>query len=207
MFSIDANTNQQQISARDRDTLLDVAQSAIRSGLASGDRLKIEPILFAAAVRAPRASFVTLRLDAELRGCIGSVEACLPLIVDVAENAFNAAFRDRRFTPLRPLEFPLLTVHVSVLSPMEPLTCASEADVLAQIRTDTDGLVIEYGTHRGLLLPSVWELLPDKRQFLQALKLKAGLPVTFWSPRTNVYRFTTESFCRKATSLPDNQAT
>ena len=207
MFSTDVKTNTLELSFRDRETLLGVAQASIRSGLCSGEPVVVEPAAFAESLRDPRASFVTLRIDGELRGCIGSVEACRPLVVDVVDNAYNAAFRDPRFPPLRPFEFPMLTVHISVLSPMEPLRFAGEADLLEQIRPGMDGLEIEYWTRRGLLLPSIWELLPDKRQFLQTLKMKAGLPATFWSQRMNVNRFTTESFGRQVTSLPDNRAT
>lgn len=203
MSSIDLDSNQQQISVRDRETLIDVARSSIRSGLGCGDQPVIEPTAFADALRALRASFVTLRIGADLRGCIGSVEACRPVVVDVAENAFAAAFRDPRFPPLRHFEYPTLTIQISVLGPLEPLRFASEADLLKQMREGTDGLEIEFGRFRGLLLPSVWEQLPDKRQFLRTLKIKAGLPATFWSRRMNVYRFTTESFGRKPTAFSE----
>jgi len=124
-----------------------------------------------------------------------------PLVVDVAENAFNAAFQDLRFTPLRAAEFPLLTIHISVLGPMEPLLCASEADLLEKMRVGEDGLEIEYEAHRGVLLPSVWDQLPDKQLFLQMLKMKAKIPPRFWSRRINLHRFTTESFCCNVTLL------
>jgi AmmeMemoRadiSam system protein A len=207
MYSTDIKAHHQPMSSRDRETLLDTAQSSIRLGLVSGDRPVIDPTVISVALRNPQASFVTLHIEDELRGCTGSVEARRPLIVDVADNAFNAAFRDPRFPPLRPFEFPMLTVDISILSMMEPLRFAGEADLLEQIRTGTDGLEIEYGTYRGLLLPSVWELLPDKRQFLRTLKMKAGLPARFWSHRMKVYRFTTESFGHNMTSLPDDSAT
>jgi hypothetical protein len=202
MLSTDIQSHSGTISTEDRATLLDVAQSSIRSGLHTGRPLVVDPASFADAIRTLRASFVTLRIGDQLRGCVGSVKARRPLVVDVAENAFNAAFQDPRFTPLRAAEFPMLTIHVSVLSPMEPLVCSSETDLLDQIRAG-DGLEIEYGAYRGLLLPSVWEQLPDKQLFLQMLKMKAGIPTTFWSQHINVYRFTTESFGRKATPYPD----
>lgn len=181
----------------DRETLFDVAEASIRSGLRTGEPPLIDPTGYAEGLRDRRACFVTLRIGADLRGCIGSLEARRPLLIDVAENAFQAAFRDPRFPPLRPYEFPGLTIQISVLSAMEPLKFASEVDLLAQIRPGKDGLEIELGTQRGLLLPSVWEQLPDKHQFWQALKMKAGLPTTAWSQQMCVSRFTTESFGRQ----------
>lgn len=204
MSSIEIQSNERLIPCEDREALLDVAQRSIRQGLRTGHPLVVDPTEFADTAREPQASFVTLRIAAQLRGCVGSARVRRPLVVDVAENAFNAAFQDPRFTPLRAAEFPKLTIHISVLSPMEPLPCASEADLFEKMCVGTDGLEIEFGTYRGVLLPSVWEQLPDKPLFLQMLKMKAGIPPTFWSPRINVYRFTTESFSREVTPCLDH---
>ncbi len=63
-----------------------------------------------------RATFVTLTLNGNLRGCIGMLEACRPLAEDVAENAVSAAFHDPHFPPLTADEFESLEIHISVLS-------------------------------------------------------------------------------------------
>lgn len=204
MSSIDIQAKEGKISPEDREVLLDIGETSIRHGLRTGQPLEIDPAGFSDAARAPRASFTTLRIGAQLRGCVGSVKARRPLVVDVAHNAFNAAFEDPRFQPLRAAEFPMLTIHISVLTPMESVPCTSEADLLRKMRVGMDGLEIEYGGCRGVLLPSVWEQLPDKHLFLQMLKMKAGIPPTFWSQRINVYRFTTESFGRNVSSHPDH---
>ena len=204
MLSTDIKSNDREFSLGDREVLLDVAQSSIRFGLRAGRPPEVDPTLFADRLRTSRDTFVTLHIDAELRGCVGSVDARRPLVVDIAENAFNAAFRDPRFPPLRSSEFAMLTIHISILSPVKPLEFTSEAHLLEQIRPGTDGLEISYGPHRSLLLPSVWKDLPNKRKFLRTLKLKAGLPATFPSHRMNVNRFTAESFGRRVSSLPDN---
>lgn len=197
MLSTNVKSSDREIPTADRQALLDVAQLSIQSGLRSGQPAIVKPAEFSDALREPRASFVTLHIGTELRGCIGSVGARRPLVVDVAENAFNAAFRDARFPPLSPEEYGSLTVNVSVLSPVEPIAFAHEANLLEQVRAGVDGLEIEYGPHHGLLLPSVWEHLPNKRQFLRTLKMKAGLPPTFWARQMSVNRFTTESFGRE----------
>ncbi len=116
-----------------------------------------------------------------------------PLVEDVAHNAYAAAFSDPRFPPLARHELEGLDVHLSVLSPMEPLTFRSEADLLGQIRPGVDGLLLEEGRHVGTFLPSVWESLPDAETFWRALKRKAGLPADYWSPSLRVSRYTAAS--------------
>jgi AmmeMemoRadiSam system protein A len=124
----------------------------------------------------PGAAFVTLRRhDGALRGCIGSAVATRPLIADVTQHAFNAAFRDPRFPRLEWLELAGLSLSVSVLTPPEPMQFADERDLLRQLRPGTDGLIIEDQGRRALFLPSVWEELPEPGQFLALLKLKAGI--------------------------------
>jgi len=139
-----------------------------------------------------RATFVTLTLNGNLRGCIGMLEACRPLAEDVAENAVSAAFRDPRFPPLTADEFENLEIHISVLSPPEEMAFSSEADVLAQIRPGIDGLILQEGFQKGTFLPSVWEELPETEMFFEHLKLKAGLPAGYWSDTLRVFRYTAE---------------
>jgi AmmeMemoRadiSam system protein A len=141
-----------------------------------------------------RATFVTLTMGGQLRGCIGMLEACRPLAEDVAANAVAAAFEDPRFPPLTKREFESLEIHISVLSPTEELRFSSEEDALHQIRPGIDGLILQDGFYRGTFLPSVWEELPQKALFWAHLKQKAGLPVDYWSETLRVFRYTTECF-------------
>ena len=115
--------------------------------------------------------------------------ATRPLIVDVTQHAFNAAFRDPRFPRLDWLELAGLSLSVSVLTPPEPMQFSGEAGLLAQLRPGVDGLIIEDLGRRALFLPSVWEELADQRQFLMALKLKAALPAGHFSPEFRAQRF------------------
>lgn len=137
----------------------------------------------------PGASFVTLTREGELRGCIGSLEARRPLLVDVRANARNAAFRDPRFSPLVARELPRVRVEVSVLTPPKPLVVDSEEDALRALVPFEDGIVLEYGPHRATFLPEVWEQLPDPERFLAHLKMKAGLPWSFWAPGIRLERY------------------
>jgi len=173
---------------------VDVAWQSIRYGLATGNPLKVEPDQFEAPLSEPGASFVTLHIGEQLRGCIGSLQAHRPLICDIAENAFSAAFRDPRFPPLKDTELRSIGLDISVLSQAERMAFDSEQQLLKQIRPNVDGLILKDGNYRGTFLPTVWKSLPDARQFLQHLKLKAGLPTDHWSDKLEVWRYTTESF-------------
>jgi len=189
-----------------RRVLLSLARASIRHGLETGRPLAVDTKAFDPALQKRRAAFVTLNERGQLRGCIGSLEAYRPLVADVAENAFNAAFRDPRFPPVTPREFPDLRIHISVLSEPEPLAFRDEAELLASLRPGIDGLILEDRGLRGTFLPSVWEQLPDKREFLAHLKLKAGLPPDHWSPTLRVWRYTTESFSEEEVDPRDEDS-
>jgi len=180
------------MTADDRAALLRVAMESVRHGLDYRKPLPVDPALYSPALQQPRATFVTLRIGSDLRGCIGMLEAKRSLVEDVAGNAFAAAFRDTRFSPLTDYEFLMLNFHISVLSPPEPMAVASEDDLLAQLRPGLDGIIIEEPPRRATFLPEVWESVPDPRQFLAHLKMKGGWPVDYWSETMKVSRYTTE---------------
>ena len=143
-----------------------------------------------AALDRPGATFVTLKQDGELRGCIGSLEAHRLLAIDVRRNALAAAFSDPRFPPLVAWELDVTTVEVSLLSPASRVEVADEVDLLARLEPGVDGIVLELGRRRATFLPQVWESLPDPRDFIGALKRKAGMPANFWSTEMRVSRYT-----------------
>ena len=174
--------------------MLDVALASIRHGLEAGGALTVDPDEYPESLRQERATFVTLNKDGDLRGCIGTLEAYQPLIRDVAEHAWAAAFQDPRFPKLQPDELDDLDIHISVLSLSEPMNFSDEADLLEQIRPGVDGLILEDMGRRGTFLPSVWEQLPDRQLFLDHLKLKAGLSPDHWSESLKMRRYTTVSF-------------
>jgi AmmeMemoRadiSam system protein A len=142
----------------------------------------------------PGATFVTLTIYGELRGCIGSLEPYRPLLQDLQQNALAAAFRDPRFPPLNERELDTVRVEVSHLSPVAPLAFKDEADALAQLRPGVDGVILEYGRNRGTFLPQVWEQLPTSREFFRHLKMKAGLPADFWADGVRLSRYTVAKF-------------
>lgn len=182
------------LGPRQRETLLATARKSIETGLGTGRPWVVTPSECHRDLKAVRASFVTLKRDEQLRGCIGHLDAVQPLIVDVAENAFAAAFRDPRFAPLTQVEWPDVRIHLSILTAPEPIDFTDEADVIARLRPGKDGLILQDGPNRGTFLPSVWESLPDPADFLLHLKSKAGLAANHWSNQMEVYRYGTESF-------------
>jgi AmmeMemoRadiSam system protein A len=146
------------------------------------------------ALREPGATFVTLFHSGDLRGCIGTVSAWRPLGDDVRANAVAAAFMDPRFSPLTRDEFPGLAVEVSLLDAPRPMFFVDEADALSQLRPGVDGVVFEAGRHRSTFLPQVWDQLPDPREFLGALKRKAGLPSRYWGTEIRLARYEVRKF-------------
>ena len=171
--------------------LLRLARGSIEHGLAHGEPSPIHCEQLPPALMEPAATFTTLRLQGALRGCCGALEAKHPLAMDVSLSAFRAAFRDPRFEPVGKHEIHVIRLEVSVLSPLEPMTVIDEADLLKQLVPGRDGLVLSEDGRRATFLPTVWETLPDPRQFLAALKAKSGLPGDHWSGRLEFQRYRT----------------
>jgi uncharacterized protein len=177
----------------EKSILLNTADNAIKFGLTNHKMIPIKLEDYPEKLREPGASFVTLEINNQLRGCIGTLEAYQPLIQDIAQNAYAAAFRDPRFYPLTPEEYPNTTKHISVLSAPQPILFDSEQDLLKKIRPGVDGLILSDNGYRGTFLPAVWESLTTPELFLQHLKRKAGLTEDYWSNTIKVARYTTEA--------------
>jgi AmmeMemoRadiSam system protein A len=172
--------------------LMNLALASIRHGLNHGRPIPVDLAGLSPELKTQRATFVTLLKHGGLRGCIGRLEAGRPLAEDIADNAYSAAFQDPRFPPLRENELEELEIHLSLLTPAEPIEFTSERNLLEQLQPGVDGLILAEGSRRGTFLPSVWEQLPSPEEFLQHLKLKAGLPANYWSDSLKVWRYRTE---------------
>lgn len=127
-----------------------------------------------------RGVFVTLHKKGRLRGCIGTIEPVSSIGEAVCENARYAAFKDSRFSPLKPEEFCDIDIEISLLSLPEPLAFSSTEDLTAALVPHRDGVVLKKGTRRATFLPQVWEQLPTAPEFLTQLSLKAGLTGQAW---------------------------
>jgi len=183
-----------RLSTSDRDTLKSIAWASIRQGLAGAGPLTVRPEVYPPRLAAKGAVFVTLLKDGELRGCVGSLDARRPLVEDVAAHAWDAAFSDDRFAPLRPEELAELSMQICMLVPPETLDVHSDEELAAALRPGIDGVILEEGHRRATFLPSVWSQIPDPARFVHFLKRKGGWPDRYWSPALRVWRYEVEEF-------------
>lgn len=174
--------------------MLEIARQSIGHGLDTGNTLSINSVNFPQRLEQQRATFVTLEIDNELRGCIGTLTAFQPLIKDIAQHAFAAAFEDPRFPPLQRAELDIINISISILSQPQPIDCPSEQSLIDQLEPGVDGLILSEGFRRGTFLPSVWESLPEPAEFVSHLKRKAGLSVDRWGPGISCEKYATFSF-------------
>ncbi|MCK9606452.1 MAG: AmmeMemoRadiSam system protein A [Methylomonas sp.] len=175
-----------------QSVLLSLAWQSVAHGLKTGKPLSVDNSKYSPALVKPRATFVMLEYHQQPRGCIGRLDPVRPLAEDVSENAFAAAFCDRHFPAVSSEELDELDIHIDLVSALEPLSFNSEVELISQLRPHIDGLVLQDGSHHASFLPSNWQSLPSPMQFLQHLKHKAGLPLTYWSKTIKANRFTTQ---------------
>lgn len=178
----------------EQSVLLAIALDSIKSGLVHGKPARLNTGDYSARLSAQRASFVTLTEGEALRGCIGTLDVRTSLVESVSDNAWAAAFRDPRFAALTAAELDALSIQVSVLSPLQPVTVASEQDLLTRMVPGEAGWVLQDDGNRGTFLPSVWSSLGEPAEFLRQLKIKAGLSPDYWSGTLEIWRYTTDSF-------------
>jgi hypothetical protein len=135
-----------------------------------------------------------------LRGCIGFPLPVKPLYKGIVESAVEAAFNDPRFPPLKRDELNKVIIEVTVLTPPKLIDVSNPIEYLRKVKIGRDGLIIERGIYRGLLLPQVpIEYNWDVEEYLMHLCLKAGLPPNAWlEPESKIYRFTGQIFCEKS---------
>jgi uncharacterized protein len=146
-----------------RAALLAVAESSIAAVLRTGVAVDVHSTPFEPVLRAAGATFVTLERDDALLGCIGTLEPVRPLIHDVAHNARAAAFSDPRLPPIGHDDYEVMAIEISVLSRLEPLRAGSLAELAAELRSGTDGLVVDAPRGRATFLPAVWRHFGARR--------------------------------------------
>ncbi len=181
-----------EFSADARLKLLGVARKSLEHGLTAGVHWAVSPEDYTSILQSTRASFVTLNIEGQLRGCIGGLEPRWALVEDVSRHAFAAGFHDPRFPPISKVELANVRLHVSVLSPRTPLAFTTEAELIAALRPGIDGLVLQLGAQRATFLPAVWESLDDPVDFVAELKRKAGISAA--SAPDHAERYHAESF-------------
>lgn len=157
-----------------------LARRAIEEYLKSGERISVREEEVAKEWREWGTCFVTLKINNDLRGCIGNVEPFEPLYKNVVRNALAAAFSDPRFPPLQLNELKDLTIEVSVLSTPKDYQPKNTEELLKFLKKEKPGLILEKDGTRALFLPQVWEELPRPEEFLSHLCMKAGLEADEW---------------------------
>lgn len=166
--------------------VIELCRKTISAGLHSSSYV---PQNYPCVFEESGACFVTLTIAGQLRGCIGSVIAHRSLIMDLIKNAHSAAFADPRFNPLTSEELYEIDIEVSLLSSPEKMQFKTEDELMEQIVPRRDGIIIRDGNYQAVFLPCVWEQLPDKTEFMQALKQKAGLKKSYFSETFTAFRF------------------
>jgi len=172
-----------------------LARNAIESELLAKEIPSVE--LLPACFKESGAVFITLknRADSSLRGCIGSLIAHRSLYDDIVANAISSAFNDPRFPSLDKSELGGVKIEISLLSHPKRLEYLDTADLLSKIMPKQDGLIIKYQEYQATFLPSVWEEIPLKEQFLSLLCKKAGLDSEFYkSGNLEVYTYQAQKF-------------
>ena len=182
------------LDTKKKQQLKELTEASIENGLKYGRAINVDINDLADDLMVARATFVTLKKQGELRGCIGMLEARRALAIDIAENSFAAAFSDPRFPPLQRQELDQISIHLSILSPASEITCQSEMELITQLRPGIDGLILDDGRHRATFLPSVWESLSEPVVSIGQVNSKIEFFVYYWSEDIRAYRYTTESF-------------
>jgi AmmeMemoRadiSam system protein A len=131
------------ISVDLQQQLLQVAKDSIQHGFKHRRAAKTDSTQYHPELQQILSCFVTLNRHHQLRGCIGHLTASQALVLDVIENAFSAAFKDPRFLPLKPTEFPDITIEISVLGKAYQIEVNSEADLIQTLRPEIDGLILK----------------------------------------------------------------
>jgi uncharacterized protein len=168
------------LSEKERSFLLKLARAQIEAAVNDKKTPEIQRQDLAPALTAIGASFVTLTIHGNLRGCIGSLEAHQPLFEDVMEHAVQAALEDYRFPPLNQSELNTVKIEISRLTVPQPVSYNSPLEILEVINPPHDGVILKDGFRRSTFLPQVWEQLPDPEEFLSHLCAKMGASADLW---------------------------
>lgn len=173
---------QKQMSAKEKQLLLEIAREAIVSFVQNGAIPERE--VNNSNLLVQQGCFVCIKVNGMLRGCIGNFISDKPLYRLVQEMAVSAATRDPRFYPMKKDDLKDFDVEISVLSPLHKISSVEEIEV------GVHGLYLEKNFSRGVLLPQVaLEYGWDRDTFLSQTSIKAGLGKDDWQEGTDIYTF------------------
>jgi len=176
--------------------LLKLARDTLEAKLSGKEHKK--PAAYDEIFNELRGVFVTLNTkDGDLRGCIGYPEPVKPLIDAVITSAVSAATQDPRFPPVTKEELPKLKIEITVLTKPDLVEVHHPAQYTHELTIGKDGLIVEQGFRKGLLLPQVaWDWGWNEKQFLEHTCEKAGLAKDAYKEleKTKVYKFQGQIF-------------
>jgi len=183
-----------ELSLQEGKFLVELARKTVEEYLKSRKRISA-PENISEKLLQPCGVFVTINTikdgEKELRGCIGYPYPTTPLVQAVIESAISSATQDPRFYPLSLSELDNVVFEVSVLTPPQLIEVKKPSEYLPKIMVGKDGLIVERGMFKGLLLPQVpveWKW--DEEEFLCQCCIKAGLPPDCWLLKdTKIYKF------------------
>lgn len=170
----------EKLTLEEQQTLLRMAREAMEYAVRAKKLPPLNSSKLSSTLREQGASFVTLTIRGQLRGCIGALEAYQPLADDVREHAIAAALEDPRFPPVSEDELSRIQIEVSRLTRPVPLEYTDANDLISKLRPHVDGVILRDGFHRATFLPQVWEKIPDPSKFLDNLCYKMGVSDNLW---------------------------
>jgi uncharacterized protein len=169
------------LTHNEKQTLLKLARESLECAVNGKGLPALAAAQLTPALQAEGASFVTLTVHGNLRGCIGALEPYQPLADDVREHAAAAGLNDYRFPPVTAGELGEIEIEISRLTIPTPLAYANAEDLLGKLRPGVDGVILKDGPfRRATFLPQVWEKIPDAAEFLDNLCYKMGSPPDTW---------------------------
>jgi len=193
-FSLEENSPKKielKFSDSEKREMLNIARKSIKKYIDKNEQIDIKPSNDKLTKKC--GAFVTLKINGNLRGCIGYIDAIMPLYQTISQAAVAAATQDPRFKPVNKEELEEIEIEISVLSPLKPV------DNIEEIEVGKHGLYMRKEMSSGLLLPQVpTEQGWNRKQFLEGTCRKAGLPLDAWrSSGLDIYIFTAEVFNEK----------
>lgn len=168
------------LSDAEKKVLLHLARQALECSVRRQKFPDVDSSTLTPLLCANGASFVTLSIHGQLRGCIGALQPYQPLFLDVCEHAVAAALEDYRFPQVQPDELEHIHVEISRLTMPQTLSYENPEDLLKKLRPGIDGVILKDGPHRATFLPQVWAQLANKEEFLSHLCAKMGANANIW---------------------------
>ena len=176
------------------ELLIDIARNSISDAFSNASTIDSEKLtLEHSEFSKHTATFVTLTLNGQLRGCVGSITPYRSLLDDLASNARSAAFKDPRFMPLSREEFDEIEIEVSLLTEPQRFEYGSVDELKARVTHD-DGVILKDGPYQATFLPQVWEQLPSFELFFSHLCEKAGLNAGCLTSHPEIYLYQVQKY-------------